>query len=139
MPHNGILGHFWKILFEGQYCQYGYPWKEHQKCSTEQKTRGLYLQPIKSYDQIYKFRHFYPLTYTVKYNPLARPLPGIFRQNIFSNYWFYIHMEHFGLGRISKFYFLHLLRWASQHSLTLVQWHYFIKSPVSHQYHHINS
>ena len=43
-----IQGHHKNYLYHGHV---GCPLKKHQKCSTEQKTRGQNVDPIKNYSQ----------------------------------------------------------------------------------------
>ena len=47
-----------------KHSQVGYPWKEHEKCSSEALTWGPYDPPVKSYSQNRFFR-FFPLYFTL--------------------------------------------------------------------------
>jgi hypothetical protein len=62
---NGHFGLFWPLLvINGHHKNYVYhgnvvcPLEKHQKCGTEQKTRGQNIDPIKNYRQNTDFCHF---------------------------------------------------------------------------------
>ena len=61
--HMAIFDHHKNYL---HHSHVGYPLKEHQKCSTEQKTRVQNVDPIKSYSQKTIFGKFPLLIYYVK-------------------------------------------------------------------------
>ena len=55
---------FGYLVRYAKHSQVGYPWKEHEKCSSEALTWGPYDPPVKSYSQNRFFR-FFPLVFYI--------------------------------------------------------------------------